>query len=254
MGEIDDMSMSIDDLSDTEGSGLLDQSPPIRTRTWERRSRNLTPKIEEEDEEDILARSRRTRKLSAEFEDDVKLTKYDKKDSDEEYSSRRPSRDYLKVSDDDEFKPRRKISASKIEESPRKSQSPDCFTNSTKDKTSSLQRDKPHLYDDDNDDDLEEFLLKQSKRTRKLQTEGDSFEPISIRSRRSKSPTQQKVEDEQNGRDKGMSRDSSAASLGDDKTSDSKVRSLKRNKRRRRTIEQLTSPEHQAAKANGSLL
>lgn len=256
VGEIDDMSMSVDDLSDTEGSGLLDQSPAVvRTRTRERRKRDLTPRIvEEEAEEEIVPRSRRTRKLSADS-GDVKLTKYDKRDSDDEFTSRRPSRDYLKVSDD-ETKPRRKISDSKIEESPRKSQSPDRFS-TTEDKSSSLRRDKPSVYDDDDDDDdLEAFLLKQRERTRKLQEEGDGFEPISaVRSRRSKSPAALKQEEnKQNGSKDvvGVSKDSSAASLREEKTRESKVRSLKRNKRRRRTIEQLSSPEHQAAKANGA--
>ncbi len=247
VGEIDDMSMNIDDMSDTEGSGL-DQSPIVRSR---RLNRDLTPKIEEEDED--LTYSRKGRKISADS-GDVKLTKYDRKDSDDEFSRRR-SRDYLKDSDD-EITPKRKISSSKLKESPRKSRSPDRLSESkSKSKTLSLRRDKTHLYDtdddDDDDDDLEEFLLKQRERTRRLQDEGDSFEPISIVSRHSKSPSHEE-DRKPNGRDKSLStsRDDSGASIGEGKVSES-ARALRRKKQRRRTIEQLTSPEHLAAKASG---
>ena len=273
VGEIDDL--SIDDISDTEGSGLLDQSPPTRTRTWERRSqernRDVTPKITEEGElydEDDDTYSRRRRRISNDS-GDVKLTKYDKRDKDDDYIPRNRSKDYLKDTGDDdvprrgsrdylkdldeEIKPKTNISDSKLEETPRKSRTLERVVDKSESdqKLSSLRRGREAGLDDedDDDDDLEEFLLKQRERTRRLQEE-DNFEPISVRSKHSKSPSREDHDPKLNGRDKAMSREGSEVSLG---KGDSQSAKQRRKNRRRRTIEQeLSSPEHQAAKANGA--
>ena len=276
VGELDDM--SIDDLSDTEGSGLLDESP-ARVRTWERskrsQSRDLTPMLEEEE-----ATGRMQRKLSAHSEDDtIVLTKYDKKDDkDDIVSTKRQTRDYLK-DDEDDRKPRSKYSDSKLSDkegdvstNPRKTvdlsdDKKHSYSSATKEELesrgSSLTRTgrRADLYDDEDedDDDLEEFLLKQRERTRRLKDEGDNFEPISARSSQTKrSPSPIRVnepdtrETKSNGRlpkEDDLSREGSEG--GDSEVFESARQ--RRKRQRRRTIEQLTSPEHKAAKANGGV-
>lgn len=267
VGELDDM--SIDDLSDTEGSGLLDESPPVRTRTWERskrsQSRDLTPMLEEDE-----ATGKRQRKISADSEDDaaVELTKYDKKD--DIGSTNNQTKDYLKDNEDD-LKPRRKYSDIKLSDEeydisikPRKTID---LSEDNKYSSSSLKREEAEsrgssltrtgrradLYDDEDedDDDLEEFLLKQRERTRRLKDEGDNFEPISARSsltKRSTSPISS--ETKSNGRlpkDDDLSREELEG--GDNEVFETARQ--RRKRQRRRTIEQLTSPEHKSAKANG---
>lgn len=137
--------------------------------------------------------------------------------------------------------------------------------------TSSVKHKPYEDEDDEDDDDLEEFLLRQKKRIAKLQNsdDDDDEEVGSIQAGRGAAA---RVSNEDLGSRGDMNKDGHVTN-GVSKKSDSRERSeephvaaptrtavekvdgpttsrYRRKRQRRRTIEQLTSPEH-AAKANG---
>lgn len=250
-----------------EGSGRLDKDPPVRVHTLEKsrksRSRDVTPMI------DVEEGTSREKNYSPHFEEEsVTLTKYEKRlnEDDTKISTRENSiKDKVEQknfqpssaqsSDDDDFSSMSKLKDS----SSSKQQSLPAHKNLMINRGSSLTR-TVDLYDeeDDDDDDLEEFLLKQRERTRKLKDDGDTFEPISARkspSKRSTVPTGDSETEVETKSDKYLAKDND----GDDNIQQSmssmsvenETAKQRRKRQRRRTIEQLTSPEHKSAKTNG---
>lgn len=235
--------------------------------------------LKEEEEEDEFAASRRARqKRLQQLEEEEKaaeasrkarqermkhLEETEDKEKEEENlfgAGRRGRQDRVKdLADEDDTS--RKTRQRRSEERDK--------DRSTATRKSSVTKKAYEDDDDDDDDDLEEFLLKQRERMRKLADDVEEEEEEKPKS--STFPSRRKQADDSpvtNGKTNGVhsSRNKSDSrevseepphgAGGQRKDSvdegETYVTSRQRRKRqRRRTIEQLTSPEHQAAKANG---
>lgn len=236
-----------------------DVSPIVNYKSKKAASKDLA---EEEDEFEASrkARQRRLQQLEEEEQAASRRARQERLKSLEEddpfEASRRARQERLKdLDNDDEYEVSRKARQRRLQ---------DQDEDESSKKKSSLPSSSRHTKkayddeDDEDDDDLEEFLLKQRERMRKLaDTDEEEEEPKSSTlraSRRGEDPVS-------NGKTNGVhskkagSREESEEPQGHKDSveeGDSYAASRQRRKRqRRRTIEQLTSPEHQAAKANG---
>ena len=194
------------------------------------------------DDDVSASRSRRQREL----DDDLKDTKASRtalKSSIDDSETKRSDR--YKIDSDDETPSRQRRSVSKEKEEP--------VTSSRKSKAKKLTDD-----DDSDDADLEELLRKQKERMRSLIDDDDVYEASSSIRRSSNddetSPKRNKRTDASPKHEAGVKVNGTITDSREGSEEPSEASHSKQNRRRRqrqRTIELLTSPEHQAIKSNG---
>lgn len=232
-------------LDRNRGRGVIkEQSPVVDYKPRRRVSRE-----EEEEDEFEASRKARQRRLQQLEEEEDQLE-----------ASRRARKERLKELDND-FDSSRKARQKRLQDleeeeassKPRSKDSSGSFTSSKYSKKTYEDE------DDDDDEDLEEFFRKQKERMKKLvdSDEGEEEERSStLRATRRKQSEDSAgtTSPVPNGKANGVHSSKSREQSEEPQRRDSvdNVTSRQRRKRqRRRTIEQLASPEHQAAKSNG---
>lgn len=226
------------------------------SRSW-KKTEDLSPIPSDEDYHSSTKDKKEKKTSKSRFSDE------DDQEEDEFISNyRKRNKDYLKELEEEEEELDIKLSVNKTTKSSYKSYADeDDDELLSKPRESSVPRGSSlprRNFDDDDDDDdegLEEFLLKQKERLRTSIELAD--ENIGKSSSIRRSPARKDDAEgslkQQNGtrESKSRSREPSAdVHAGDDEhVQESKTSRQRRNRQRKRTIEQLTSPEHQAAAA-----
>ena len=234
-------SVEKDSISSSHRQGDIDLDDEMSSKL--RRQRKQRELEDEKDEEDLKVASRTGRKGS--FDDtESKRRNRHKVGSDDELSGRWKSGSKDDIADEE----------------------PTVNTRKSKSK-------KPANDDDSDDADLEELLKKQKERMKFLRDEEEDYKPV-VSSRKSntagsstklsdddtspkrvrKSDSSPVVSPRHEAKVNGTSKKGSDSREGSEEPSEGSHVSSKKDRRRRqrqRTIESLTSPEHQAAKSNG---
>lgn len=276
---------SIYSVGDDESLGLSDDDDDDIVMPKSSSSRGLDrTKLHSKEQSPALSGDGRRRKALSPAPSDSRRGSSREKEEEDEFDAARKAREMrLKQLEEEEaqFEAARKARQERLknleEEDLKQSRKPKTRLDNEREqsdtKTSSFKRDKKlDSYDDDeDDDDLEEFLLKQRERMKKLEDSDDDEEDLStvkatrgITSRVSNEA--EKVSSHvANGKANGVNSSSmkseSREQSEEPHTSSHRRESVeeredhvpsryRRKRQRRRTIEQLVSPEH-APKANG---
>ena len=239
-----------------------DLSPVPEYKSKRRSSKEM---IEEEDEFEASRKARQRRLQQLEEEEQqaeaarkARQERLKSLEEDDPYEASRQARQErlkdLADDDDDDFESSRKARQRRLQDQDKEPARKSSLPSSSRLKKTFSEE------EDEDDDDLEEFLLKQRERMRKL-ADTDDEEEEDRKTSTLKSSRQRDDSPVTNGKSNGIhskkagSREpSEEPSPATDKRKDSVDEGTSRQRRkrqRRRTIEQLTSPEHQAAKANG---